>query len=74
MSNSSPTHQFREITKKAKLGRAHLRGILKQLQGSSIEFDLSRYEPTLRAIEERGSNLRSLSSIKKSRGCRGTSF
>jgi len=59
MSNSSNS-SIREITKKAKLGRAHLRGILKQLQGSSIEFDLSRYEPTLRAIEERGSNLRSV--------------
>ena len=40
--------------------RARLRRILNRLQGSSIEFDLSRYEPLLRQIEGRGSNLRSV--------------
>ena len=49
------------VNKKAKTNRrSSLRRIVNRLQGSSIEFDLNRYEPLLREIEERGSNLRSV--------------
>jgi preprotein translocase subunit SecA len=37
-----------------------LRGMLRRLQGSSIEFDLAGYEPLLREIEQRGFNLRGM--------------
>jgi len=54
----SPTSLF---NKKANTSRrANLRRIVNRLQGSSIEFDLNRYEPLLIEIEGRGSNLHRL--------------
>jgi preprotein translocase subunit SecA len=61
MFSRSPLSSIPLVNKKAKTNRrSSLRRIVNRLQGSSIEFDLNRYETLLREIEERGSNLRSV--------------
>jgi preprotein translocase subunit SecA len=47
-------------TKARRSSRPSFRRILNRLQGSTVEFDLSRYELRLTEIEERGSKLQSL--------------
>jgi preprotein translocase subunit SecA len=61
MSNRSSHSSIALVDMKARINRrVSLRGILRRLRGSPIEFDLTGYAPLLTDIEERGSNLRGI--------------